>query len=79
MYISGKIFMKIWSAAFVWLGASLLVFGGGMRSIEDFLASRCISGKNFTEIQSVVIKILGELLYPWALAEVCALRMIFKM
>ena len=36
MYISGKIFVKIRSAVFVWSGALLLVFGGGMRSTDDF-------------------------------------------
>ena len=75
MYICGKIFMKIWSAAFVWSGAPLLVFGGGIRStddfqnIMDFRGSRSIYGKNFMKIQSVVIKMLGDLLYPGALAR----------
>ena len=36
MYISGKIFVKILSAGFVWLGAPFLVFGGGMCSTDDF-------------------------------------------
>ena len=36
MYISGKIFMKIRLAFFVWSGAPLLVFGGSMRSTDDF-------------------------------------------
>ena len=36
MYICGKIFMKIWSAVFVWSGEPLLVFGGGMCSTDDF-------------------------------------------
>ena len=53
------------------IGASLLVFGGGMCSTDGFqnimrtfFGSRSISGKNFMKIRSVVIKILGELLYP---------------
>ena len=62
-----------------------MVFGKGMHSTddfqknyEDFLSSRSISDKIFMKIQSEVIKILRELLYPWALAKVCALRMVFK-
>ena len=35
MYISGKIFMKIWSAVFVWSCAPLLVFGEGMHCTDD--------------------------------------------
>ena len=33
-------------------------------SSEDFPGSRSIYDKNFMTIRSVVIKILGELLYP---------------
>ena len=69
MYISGKIFMKIWSAVFVWLGAPLLVLGGGMHSTDDlqnvmrtFLALDLSVIKQFMKIWSVVTKI-GELLY----------------
>ena len=36
MYISGKIFMEIRSAVFVWSGVLLPVFGGGMLSTDDF-------------------------------------------
>ena len=36
MYISCKIYMKIWAAVFVWSGVPLLVFGGGMRSTDGF-------------------------------------------
>ena len=53
------------------IGASLLVFGGGMRSTDGFqnimrtfFGSRSISGKSFMKIRSVGIEILGELLYP---------------
>ena len=63
--------MKIWSAVFVWSGAPLLVFGRGMLStsgfqniMRTFLALYVSLVKFFMKIRSVVIKILGELLYP---------------
>ena len=77
-YISGKIFMKMWSAV---IGTPVLVFGGGMRNTDDFqniMRTFLALDKNFKKIQSVVIEILGELLYPWVLAEVCTLQMVFK-
>ena len=84
MYISGKIFMKIWSAVFlvgcdiagIWQRYALHKWFP--KYYENFLGSRYISDKNFMKIRSVVIRILGELLYPWGLAEVCFLRMVFK-
>ena len=53
MYICGKTFMKLRSAIFIWLGAPLQVFGGGMCSPDDFqniMMKRCISGKKFVKI-----------------------------
>ena len=35
-WISNKIFMKILSGVIVWLGAPLLVLGGGLRSTDEF-------------------------------------------
>ena len=35
-WISNKIFMKIRSDVIVWLGAPLLVLGGGLRSTDEF-------------------------------------------
>ena len=35
-WISNKIFMEIRSGVFVWLGAPLLVLGGGLRSMDQF-------------------------------------------
>ena len=37
---------------------------GFQNIMGTFFGSRFISGKNFVMIRSVVIKILGELLYP---------------
>ena len=34
-WISNKIFMKILSGVIVWLGAPLLVLGGGLRSTDE--------------------------------------------
>ena len=52
MYISGKIFMKIWSAVFIWSGAPLLVFSGGMLFMDDF--------------QNIMRTFLAlDLAYPW--------------
>ena len=70
MYISGKIFMK-YDQQFLsgrvrhcWCLAEVCAPHMISKYYEDFLGSRCISGKNFMKIQSVVIQILGELLYP---------------
>ena len=35
-WISNKIFMEIQSGVIVWLGAPLLVLGGGLRSTDEF-------------------------------------------
>ena len=35
-WISHKIFMEIRSGVIVWLGALLLVLGGGLRSTDEF-------------------------------------------
>ena len=35
-WISNKIFMEIRSGVIVWLGAPLLVLGGGLRSTDEF-------------------------------------------
>ena len=35
-WISNKIFMEIRSGVIVWLGALLLVLGGGLRSTDEF-------------------------------------------
>ena len=36
VWISNKIFMEIRSGVIVWLGAPLLVLGGGLRSTDEF-------------------------------------------
>ena len=54
MYISGKIFLKISSAVFVWSGVPLLVFGGGVRSTDDFQTLM----KTFLALDLSLVKVL---------------------
>ena len=35
-WISNKIFMEIRSGVIIWLGAPMLVLGGGLSSMDDF-------------------------------------------